>query len=31
MMGRKATVKKAAALEARQAELNKAETAEPGV
>ena len=31
MMGRKATAKKAAALEARQAELNKAETAEPGV
>ncbi len=31
MMGRKAAQKKAAALEARQAELNKAETAEPGV
>ena len=31
MMGRKAAQKKAAALEARQAELNRAETAEPGV
>ena len=31
MMGRKAAQKKAAALEARQAALNKAETAEPGV
>ncbi|MCS6624571.1 TerC family protein [Roseibacterium beibuensis] len=31
MMGRKATAKKAAVLEARQAELNKSETAEPGV
>ncbi|HEY0600571.1 TerC family protein [Brevundimonas sp.] len=31
MMGRKAAQKKAAALEARQAQLNKAETAEPGV
>jgi len=31
MMGRKASAKKAAALEARQAALNKAETAEPGV
>ncbi|WP_332639273.1 TerC family protein [Brevundimonas sp.] len=31
MMGRKASAKKQAALEARQAALNKAETAEPGV
>ena len=31
MMGRKAAQKKAAALEARQAELNRSETAEPGV
>ena len=31
MMGRKAAQKKAAALAARQAELNKTETAEPGV
>jgi len=31
MMGRKAAQKKAAALEARQAELNRKETAEPGV
>ena len=31
MMGRKASAKKQAALEARQAQLNKAETAEPGV
>ena len=31
MMGRKAAQRKAAALEARQAQLNKAETAEPGV
>ena len=31
MMGRKAAQKKAAALEARRAELNKSETAEPGV
>jgi predicted tellurium resistance membrane protein TerC len=31
MMGRKASEKKQAALAARQAELNKAETAEPGV
>ncbi|HYD26582.1 TerC family protein [Brevundimonas sp.] len=31
MMGRRSAAKKAAALEARRAELNKAETAEPGV
>jgi predicted tellurium resistance membrane protein TerC len=31
MMGRKSSARKAAAIEARQAELNKAETAEPGV
>jgi predicted tellurium resistance membrane protein TerC len=31
MMSRRSAAKKAAALEARQAELNKAETAEPGV
>ena len=31
MMGRNAAARKAAALEARQAALNKAETAEPGV
>jgi predicted tellurium resistance membrane protein TerC len=31
MMGRSSATKKAAALEAHQAELNKAETAEPGV
>ena len=31
MMGRRSAAKKQAALEARQAQLNKAETAEPGV
>lgn len=31
MMGRRSSAKKQAALEARQAQLNKAETAEPGV
>ena len=31
MMGRKASARKQAVLEARQAELNRAETAEPGV
>ncbi|HYC68361.1 TerC family protein [Brevundimonas sp.] len=31
MLGRRSAAKKAAALEARQAQLNKAETAEPGV
>ena len=31
MMGRRSAAKKQAALEARQAELNRAETAEPGV
>ena len=31
MMGRRSAAKKAEALEARQAQLNKAETAEPGV